>query len=120
MPDAPPVFRRARAGDVPAIVNLLADDPLGRTRERDEDPLPSSYREAFAAIDRDPNQEPIVACRGTEVVGALFEWAIARQTAQKGPAARRRRSAAREAYSPYVERAAAGANEADGPFSAAC
>jgi len=28
--------------------------------------------------------------------------------------------AAREAYSLYVERAAEGANEADGPFSAAC
>jgi hypothetical protein len=28
--------------------------------------------------------------------------------------------AAREAYSLYVERAAEGANDADGPFSAAC
>jgi hypothetical protein len=28
--------------------------------------------------------------------------------------------AAREAYSLYVERAVEGANEADGPFSAAC
>src|SRR5713101_3683502 len=42
------------------------------------------------------------------------------QAAQKGPAARRRPRAAREAYSLYVERAAEGANEADGPFSAAC
>ena len=42
------------------------------------------------------------------------------QAAQKGPDARRRPTAAREAYSLYVERAAAGANEADGPFSAAC
>ena len=41
------------------------------------------------------------------------------QAAQKGPDARRRPPAAREAYSPYVERAAKGANEADGPFSAA-
>ena len=32
----------------------------------------------------------------------------------RGPSARRRRRAAREAYSPYVERAADGANEADG------
>src|SRR5215471_13690089 len=39
--------------------------------------------------------------------------------AQKGPDARRRPKAAREAYSSYVERAAEGANEADGPFSAA-
>ena len=42
------------------------------------------------------------------------------QAAQKGPGARRRPRAAREAYSPYVERAAEGANETDGPFSAAC
>src|SRR5574341_1345832 len=39
------------------------------------------------------------------------------QAAQKGPAARRRPRAAREAYSLYVERAAEGANEADGPLS---
>jgi hypothetical protein len=38
--------------------------------------------------------------------------------AQKGPDARRRPTAAREAYFPYVERAAEGANAADGPFSA--
>jgi 3-hydroxy-9,10-secoandrosta-1,3,5(10)-triene-9,17-dione monooxygenase len=41
------------------------------------------------------------------------------QAAQKGPDARRRPPAAREAYSLYGERAAKGANEADGPFSAA-
>src|SRR5229473_2582267 len=39
--------------------------------------------------------------------------------AEKGPAARRRPTAAREAYSLYVERAAEGANEAAGPLSAA-
>src|SRR6266851_3574227 len=39
--------------------------------------------------------------------------------AQRGPDARRRPRAAREAYSLYVERAAEGANEAYGPFSAA-
>ena len=38
---------------------------------------------------------------------------------EKGPDARRRPKAAREAYSLYVERAAEGANEADGPLSAA-
>src|SRR6185369_11266002 len=40
------------------------------------------------------------------------------RVAQKAPDARRRPSAAREAYSLYVERAAEGANEADGVFSA--
>ena len=42
------------------------------------------------------------------------------QAAQKGPDARRRPTAAREAYSLYVTLTAEGANEADGPFSAAC
>jgi hypothetical protein len=42
-----------------------------------------------------------------------------RRAAQKGSDARRRPKAAREAYFLYVERAAEGANEAAGPFSAA-
>ena len=71
MPEPEVTFRRARAEDVPAIVHLLADDPLGRTRERDETPLPESYGTAFAAIDADPNQELVVACRGPRVVGVL-------------------------------------------------
>jgi GNAT superfamily N-acetyltransferase len=69
--EAPVTLRRARAEDVPAIVHLLADDPLGRTRERDETPLPASYAKAFAAIDADANQELVVACRGSRVVGVL-------------------------------------------------
>src|SRR6185295_13027716 len=40
------------------------------------------------------------------------------RNAQKGPDARRRPRAGREAYSLYVERPAEGANAADGPFSA--
>ena len=38
---------------------------------------------------------------------------------EQGPAARRRPKAVREAYVLYVERAAEGANEADGPLSSA-
>jgi len=45
---------------------------------------------------------------------------VSGQSDEKGPAARRRPKAAREAYSLYVERAAEGANEADGPFEEAC
>lgn len=71
MPEAPLAFRRARAEDVPAIVRMLADDPLGATRERDEHPLPESYARAFRAIDLDPNNELVVACRGERVVGVL-------------------------------------------------
>jgi GNAT superfamily N-acetyltransferase len=64
-------FRRARRGDLPAIVHLLADDPLGAQREADVQPLPASYGAAFDAIDADPNQELVVAESGGEVVGVL-------------------------------------------------
>lgn len=66
-----PTLRRATAQDLPAIVRLLADDPLGAKRERYRLPLPASYRAAFAAIDRDPNQELCVACLDESVVGVL-------------------------------------------------
>ena len=48
-------FREAIHADLPAIVNMLADDPLGAQRENNSQPLPHSYYEAFAAIDADPN-----------------------------------------------------------------
>ena len=55
-------FRRATVDDVPAIVAMLADDPLGAKRERFETPLPESYLRAFAEIDADANNELVVAC----------------------------------------------------------
>ena len=64
-------FRRATLNDLPAIVQMLADDALGATREHAEPPLPQSYYDAFAAIDRDPNIELIVADSGSEVVGTV-------------------------------------------------
>ncbi|WP_103110422.1 GNAT family N-acetyltransferase [Brevibacillus reuszeri] len=62
-------FRMATAQDVDKIVQMLADDELGKTRERYEKPLPESYLQAFEAIDKDPNNELIVACLGEEIVG---------------------------------------------------
>jgi GNAT superfamily N-acetyltransferase len=54
-------FRDATAGDVPAIVAMYADDPLGVTREDPSDPLPTSYWSAFEAIDADPRHRLVVA-----------------------------------------------------------
>ena len=71
MPPAAIEFRRALPGDLEAIVALLANDPLGAQRERLQSPLPASYAAAFAAIDRDPNHELVVACRAQTVVGVL-------------------------------------------------
>ena len=64
-------IRRARPDDLGAMVELLANDPLGARRERLQTPLPASYAAAFAAIDNDPNQELVVACREEVVVGVL-------------------------------------------------
>lgn len=64
-------IRPATRDDVPAIVAMLADDPLGATRERFADPLPEDYFAAFAAIDRDPNNELVVAECDGGVVGVL-------------------------------------------------
>ncbi|AIQ47778.1 GNAT family acetyltransferase [Paenibacillus sp. FSL R7-0273] len=63
--------RVATVKDLDIIVQMLADDELGRTRERYETPLPESYSAAFQAIDTDPNNELIVACLGDEAVGVL-------------------------------------------------
>lgn len=61
----------ARCEELAELVRLLADDPLGARRERDEDPLPAAYRAAFAAIETDPNQELWVARDGEGVAGLL-------------------------------------------------
>lgn len=64
-------FREATEQDVERIVEMLADDELGRKRERFEIPLPSSYIKAFREIEKDPNNELVVACYKDKVVGVL-------------------------------------------------
>jgi ribosomal protein S18 acetylase RimI-like enzyme len=64
-------IRRARRDDVRAIVTMLADDHLGRARERLEEPLPESYFAAFARLDADPGIQLVVAEEGGIVVGCL-------------------------------------------------
>ena len=61
-------IRRAVAADVPAIVAMLADDPLGAKRERPGD---AAYAGAFEEIDADPRQFLAVAVADDEVVGTL-------------------------------------------------
>jgi len=64
-------FRTAVITDLPAIIGLLADDPLGATREELRDPLPQSYRDAFAAITSDPRQTLIVGENAGAIVACL-------------------------------------------------
>jgi GNAT superfamily N-acetyltransferase len=66
-----PVFRPAVRADLPDIVRLLADDPLGSTRESYASPLPDSYYAAFQAIEDDRNNELIVVAFEDRIVGVL-------------------------------------------------
>jgi GNAT superfamily N-acetyltransferase len=71
MHDATFVFRRASRDDVPAIVRMLACDALGAKREALVSPLPESYYGAFEAIDRDANNELVVAELDGRIIGLL-------------------------------------------------
>ncbi|MEU2258849.1 GNAT family N-acetyltransferase [Streptomyces sp. NPDC019645] len=62
-------IRPASPSDIPAIVAMLADDPLGAQRESLDDPAP--YLDAFARLADDPNQHLVVAERDGRTVGTL-------------------------------------------------
>ncbi|GHD85118.1 GNAT family acetyltransferase [Streptomyces naganishii JCM 4654] len=62
-------IRAAVAADVPAIVAMLADDPLGARRESPDDLTP--YLTALERLSADPHQHLVVAVRGNRVVGTL-------------------------------------------------
>ena len=62
-------IRPAARADVPAIVGMLADDPLGATRETPDDLAP--YYQAFDKIDTDPHQHLMIAVRDGKPAGTL-------------------------------------------------
>ncbi|MFF4270575.1 GNAT family N-acetyltransferase [Streptomyces sp. NPDC001536] len=62
-------IRAAVAADVPVIVAMLADDPLGAHRESPDDLAP--YLTALERLAADPNQHLVVAVREDRVVGTL-------------------------------------------------
>ncbi|WP_158837470.1 GNAT family N-acetyltransferase [Polaribacter sp. L3A8] len=65
-------FRKATQKDISVIVEMMADDELGKKRENFKNPLPSSYLNAFQKIDADKNQELIVVeNENLEVIGTL-------------------------------------------------
>jgi GNAT superfamily N-acetyltransferase len=83
-------LRRATRGDLPAILGLLVDDPLGSTREGASETCDlGPYETAFAAIDTDPAQLLVVATDGMEVVATLqlsFIPGLARRGAPRAQA----------------------------------
>lgn len=66
------IFRKATKNDVSKIVELIADDELGKTRENYQMPLPTEYLNAFKNINTDLNQELIVVeNENAEIIGTL-------------------------------------------------
>ncbi|MES9520159.1 GNAT family N-acetyltransferase [Streptomyces capoamus] len=74
-------IRAATADDLPAIVAMLADDPLGAQRESPEELTP--YRAALERLAADPNQHVVVAVRAGRVIGTL-QLTIIPGLSQKG------------------------------------
>ncbi|MET4903138.1 GNAT family N-acetyltransferase [Paenarthrobacter sp. CC6] len=74
-------LRRARRGDLPRILTLLADDQLGAVRESADDPAP--YERAFDAIDADPAHLLVVGELNGEVV-ATFQVSYIPGLSRKG------------------------------------
>jgi len=68
---APIAIREARRDDLPRVVALLADDPLGAARERPGEALDSAYAAAFEAMAAQRGNVLLVAVAGEEVVGCL-------------------------------------------------
>lgn len=65
-------FRIATKTDVVKIVEMLADDELGSTRENYKIPLPTAYLDAFENIDSNKNQELIVVeNENSEIIGTM-------------------------------------------------
>ncbi|AXG78852.1 GNAT family N-acetyltransferase [Streptomyces paludis] len=62
-------IRPAGQDDIPAIVAMLADDPLGAERESPGDLAP--YTTAYRRLADDPHQHLVVAVRDSRVVGTL-------------------------------------------------
>jgi GNAT superfamily N-acetyltransferase len=62
-------IRPATEDDVPAIVDMLADDPLGAARESPDDLSP--YLAALKRLSDDPHQHLVVAVQDGRVVGTL-------------------------------------------------
>ncbi len=79
-----PIIRRATRDDVPAIVELLANDPLGKKRERFDTPIRQPYYDAFDAIASDPNHELVVMEIDEKVAGTIHLTVLPYLTYQGG------------------------------------
>ncbi len=76
-------FRSARESDLAEIVTLLADDPLGSTRESGDGDM-DAYERAFSEINADPNNLIAVIEDEGKVVGCLQVTFIANLSFEGG------------------------------------
>ncbi len=65
------LIRDAAIADLPEIVRMLADDPLGQQREHYTLPLPQCYQDAFMAIQNSPDNRLLVAEVEQALAGVL-------------------------------------------------
>lgn len=65
------IFRNAREEDLPYLVQLLADDPLGASREKVTTPIDKRYADAFSRIDEDANNQLVVIEKAGQVIAML-------------------------------------------------
>lgn len=64
-------FREANIRDLQSLVDMLANDTLGRHREDTSSPLNSAYQKAYEEIEKDPNNMLLVAESEDIVCGML-------------------------------------------------
>ncbi len=82
------IFRSATRADVPAILDLLADDEIARSRQAATTPeaVDATCWAAFEQIDADPRNELIVADEDGAVVGTCqltFTPSLSRRGAER-------------------------------------
>lgn len=86
---AQPIFRTATRADVPAILALLDDDDIARSRQSGQvtpESVDAACWTAFEAIDADPRNELIVADQDGTVVGTCqltFTPSLSRRGAER-------------------------------------
>lgn len=64
-------IRKASVSDIAAVINLIADDQLGATREQVDGPVSLVYRTAFERIERQNGNDIYVAEIDGEIIGCM-------------------------------------------------
>ena len=80
----PVEFREATPEDLPQIVRLLAEDPLGAQRERAEQPLAQAYRDAFERMRRQPGNRILLAVEASGAVVGCLQLSIIHGLSRQG------------------------------------